>query len=609
MNDTNNTINTIKINTAGKIQTGIIQADTQAGCDPCWHPLSGYSSTGQKEGSRRLECYGIPDKFNNPFRYSPCQAVIRAAANLVQNISSSATLSSLFAEGKMLGVLIVENIYGDVGFLCGFSGNAGGQNQIATFVPPIYDLLQPDGHYRTIEKEISAINSEIASITSSEEYISLSAHLEHTTTEADTILAEARAKMAEARQQRESIRHIIETDGNIIKSADELVKESQHEKAEYKRLKKSLEAKIDSIKEQKQNIDKRLAGLRNKRKTMSDTLQKWIFRQYIIHNAAGESTTLLELFASEGIVPPGGTGECAAPKLLEYAYRNNYKPLAMGEFWFGNSPDTAVRTHGHFYPSCTSKCGPLLSYMLKGLEISDCEERYTDTPKIIYIDGHIAVADKPSGMPSVPGLIQKQPLSEWIEKQTGRKTYPVHRLDMDTSGIIVYALDQETAVELQRQFENRTVNKEYYARLCPAGKSAHKELNKGTTGCIDLPLNADYDERPRQKADLKNGKAALTEYYVVSEDNDGTTGIIFRPYTGRTHQLRVHSAHTSGLGRPIMGDLLYGAHCVTYPSIFAGKTSEPEIAYPHLHLHSRSITFIHPKTGETVTFTSEPPFL
>jgi tRNA pseudouridine32 synthase/23S rRNA pseudouridine746 synthase len=321
---------------------------------------------------------------------------------------------------------------------------------------------------------------------------------------------------------------------------------------------------------------------------MSENLQNWIFRQYIVHNASGEKASIAEIFGQLGITPPGGTGECAAPKLLEYAHRNGLKPLAMGEFWYGKASGTAVRVHGHFYPSCTSKCGPLLGYMMNGLTLGRSNQSTGIEYNILFDDTDIIVAEKPSGMPSVPGLDGRVSLQELLEQSYGQTIHAVHRLDMDTSGVILFAKTPEAGVELRKQFENHTIRKCYKARLAPA-TSVHFSTH------ISLPLAADYDERPRQKVDFKQGKPALTEYEIVSENADGTMDVLFHPTTGRTHQLRVHSAHALGLSRPIVGDLLYGGYSI----------SDTDFIPRRLHLHALSITFRHPRTGEELTFTSD----
>ncbi|MCQ2182142.1 MAG: RluA family pseudouridine synthase [Bacteroidales bacterium] len=290
----------------------------------------------------------------------------------------------------------------------------------------------------------------------------------------------------------------------------------------------------------------------------SAELQVWIFKQYIVHNALGEGNSILEIFKQRGLTPPGGTGECAAPKMLEFAYRNGLKPLAMGEFWYGASPASEVRERGRFYPSCTGKCGPLLNWMMKGLDVDpnplDKDYEGPDEPEIIYVDDAIIVANKPSGMLSVPGRTASKSLLEWLQDRFG-EVHSCHRLDMDTSGLIVYARNLKAKTELELQFAERKVGKTYRARLA----AGCKPFGHAPSGTIALPLSADYYDRPRQMVDRENGKLAVTDYEVIDYLPDGEIDVRFRPHTGRTHQLRVHSAHADGLGRPIKGDRLYGA--------------------------------------------------
>ena len=237
---------------------------------------------------------------------------------------------------------------------------------------------------------------------------------------------------------------------------------------------------------------------------------------------------------------------------------------------------------------------------------------------MIYEDEDILVAVKPSGMPSVPGLDGRQSLQEWLMETRGGHAEgirAVHRLDMDTSGVILFARNAEAEVDLKRQFEEHTVRKTYMARLSPADPQSLSSdvptLKPGDKGKIELPLNPDYDERPRQKVDSSQGKPALTEYEVTSVGKDGCIDILFYPHTGRTHQLRVHSAHLSGLGRPILGDLLYGGCGSVWSESGESRPclnpNEP-MEYHRLHLHARSITFRHPSTGETLTFSAPLPF-
>ena len=511
----------------------------------------------------------LPEHFNDPFRYRPHPLVQKAAKTVLEKIADLG-----IEEGKMLGVLIVRDKDDNLGYLAGFSGSIGNRSHIEGFVPPIYDLLIPDGHFKKGEAELNSINQEISELCRSEKLSSLKQELSESESSKEDEITKMKGRIAASKEQRDNIRSETE-DPELL--AD-LIKESQYQKAELRRIRMRWEEKIDSIKNEIRKFEDRIHILKKKRTKMSEELQDWIFRQYKVYNAAGEESTVSEIFAEEGLVPPGGTGDCAAPKLLNHAYRNGMTPVAMGEFWYGPSPKTAVHTHGHFYPSCTSKCGPLLKFMLKGLEISS-ELRSTpkDLPVIIYEDDEIILAEKPSGMPSVPGLDGSTSLQDHLE------AIAVHRLDMDTSGIMIFARNERAASCIRAQFEKHEIEKTYKARLSASETDCSDILKSGE---ISLPLSPDYDERPRQKVDLINGKEAIT--FFTRENTENATDIIFHPITGRTHQLRVHSAHTLGLGHPIAGDLLYGG--------------EPA---PRLCLHALSITFTHPATGERMTFSSD----
>lgn len=527
-----------------------------------------------------------PSEFTDPFRYIPHPAVKTAARLVCERIDGCPQLSSWFAEGKMLGVLVCrhETEPQSTCFLAAFSGNVGGRSLIDGFVPPIYDLTDPDGEFKIREAEISELNSKIDELLDSDRLLCLERELADASRGRDMELDALKGTMAVSKARREQIRKGC-TDDKVL---DGLIRESQQEKAEFRRLKKVLDGVISDIQDRIALFHNEIKSLKKQRASMSENLQNWIFRQYIVHNASGEKASIAEIFGQQGITPPGGTGECAAPKLLEYAHRNGLKPLAMGEFWYGKASGTAVRVHGHFYPSCTSKCGPLLGYMMNGLTLGRSNQSTGIEYNILFDDTDIIVAEKPSGMPSVPGLDGRVSLQELLEQSYGQTIHAVHRLDMDTSGVILFAKTPEAGVELRKQFEDHTIRKCYKARLAPA-TSVHFSTH------ISLPLAADYDERPRQKVDFKQGKPALTEYEIVSENSDGTMDVLFHPTTGRTHQLRVHSAHALGLSRPIVGDLLYGGYSI----------SDTDCIPRRLHLHALSITFRHPRTGEELTFTSD----
>ena len=318
----------------------------------------------------------------------------------------------------------------------------------------------------------------------------------------------------------------------------------------------------------------------------SARLQDWLFSRYEVLNARGERLSVKRIFARRGLVPPGGTGDCAAPKLLQYAYLHGMKPLAMGEFWYGASHSSEVREHGHFYPACFGKCGPLLSFMMEGLDVepNPLDREYEGRePAVLHADSSIIVVDKPAGMLSVPGRNGIGSLLDWLAERYG-EVHSCHRLDMDTSGIMVYARNIPCKAALEAQFAGREVSKTYRARLS-AGSAPFRRSASGT---IALPLSPDYYDRPRQIVDKSSGKPAISEYKVLEMLPDGEIDILFHPLTGRTHQLRVHAAHPSGLGRPIKGDLLYG-----------GTPAD------RLYLHAESLSFTHPTSGAKLTFRTE----
>ena len=472
----------------------------------------------------------LPEKFTYPFCYVPHPLIREAAAALIERIDASDYLRGLFGEGKMMGALLVQDAAGDTRVLYGFSGVAGGTALVEGFVPPIFDLTEPGGYYRAAEARITAINERLALLRTE-----MSVGKCH------------KAGGAESTFQQTSL------------SSD-----STHEAGSAE----SVEA------------------LERERHALSVELQDWIFSRYRVSNARGESLSIKEVFARRGLVPPGGTGDCAAPKLLQYAYSHGLKPLAMGEFWYGASPRREVRTQGRFYPSCTGKCGPLLEFMLQGLDVepNPLAQLSTREPRIVFQDQYIIVAEKPSGMLAAPGRYVSHSMVSALEKLTGAEVFSCHRLDMDTSGLMVFAKTAAVQAALHRQFAAGEVHKRYQARLQPG-----REL-PAEQGEISIPLSLDYYDRPRQMADWESGKPALTRYRVLRHRRDGSTDIEFEPLTGRTHQLRVHAAHALGLGRPIAGDRLYG-----------GDPATPDAP---LALHASRLEFRHPVTGEPLLFQS-----
>jgi tRNA pseudouridine32 synthase/23S rRNA pseudouridine746 synthase len=556
---------------------------------------------------KEMEDAGLEDNdFTDPFRYVPDPRVLHAGRIVISRLAEWAsmpegtpekTIERSFAEGKMLGVLICRT-----GFLAAFSGTVKGPDGSVTasvdgFVPPIIDLTDEQGYFKINEAAITRLNKELKILSSSPAYNAIKTELINAQATRDAEIEALQDQIRLAKIQRDKIRN-ESTDPSKL---DGLIRESQFQKAELKRCKDRWKDRIYEIENQISEFEATIRDLKARRAEQSDALQKWIFENAIVHNGAGESLSIWEIFSCGGLTPPGGTGDCAAPKLLNYAFAHGLEPLAMGEFWYGASPDTAVRTHGHFYPSCTSKCGPLLGYMMKGLRLP-VKPAMTekDTLRILFEDESLIVVEKPSGMPSVPGLDGRNSLQELLTSQSN-EIHAVHRLDMDTSGVMVFAKTAEAAVNLRRQFEEHTIRKTYMARVS-ADTDIPSKTGKGT---IDLPLSPDYDERPRQKIDFRQGKPAYTEYEIIRNHEDGTADLLLYPHTGRTHQLRVHCAHHLGLGRPIVGDLLYGGHSV-YDCNTDNRMATSTKGVPgRLCLHALSITFRHPLTAEEITFTSD----
>lgn len=327
---------------------------------------------------------------------------------------------------------------------------------------------------------------------------------------------------------------------------------------------------------------------KTERKSRSQALQHWLFSHFIMLNANGEKRNLLDIFSDTPLkFPPSGAGECCAPKLLQYAYLNGLRPVRIAEFWWGDSPKKEIRHHLHFYPACRGRCLPILSFMMQGLNVEDDPQRTYGHGelKMIYEDDHIIVVDKPSGMLSVPGKLSRTSVQSLLQEKNS-DILLCHRLDMDTSGLIVAAKDEATYKHIQKQFLDRTVKKRYRAIVIP------KDTNRfhiGDKGTIDLPLASDYMERPCQIVDFENGKRAITEWRVESIINNQSSinqevTLLLIPHTGRTHQLRVHCASPLGLNSPIKGDPLYGQRA------------------DRLHLYAVYLEFTHPATGERMRF-------
>lgn len=529
----------------------------------------------------------LPERFTYPFCYTPHPLCILAAKEVQSYLTRQTTWKDELRQGKMFGVLIVQTEHGETGYLAAFSGILAGKNLHPFFVPPVYDLLQPQGFFKIEEENISSINRNIRQLENDKAYAALSAELARTIQSAENILATAKAQLKEAKTAREQRRK--EKELNAQEEA-ELIRESQFQKAEYKRLERSWKARITTLQTQTEDWERRISALKSERKTRSAALQQKLFEQFGMLNYRGEVKNLCEIFGQTvHKTPPAGAGECAAPKLLQQAYLHGWKPIAMAEFWWGDSPKTEIRHHGHYYPACKGKCEPILQHMLQGLQVEENPMlKRMQVPsknlEIVYEDPWLSVINKPAGMLSVPGKEDAVSVYSLMREQYPEADGPltVHRLDMATSGLMLIAKTKRVHQNLQAQFKNRLVRKRYVALL-----EGIVPKDKGT---VDLPLCLNPLDRPRQMVHTEHGKPAITDYQVLERLDGKRTRIVFYPRTGRTHQLRIHAAHPLGLHCPIIGDELYGEKA------------------DRLYLHAEYLEFTHPITGETVRITKEAEF-
>jgi pseudouridine synthase, RluA family len=531
-----------------------------------------------------IQSIPLPERFTYPFHYTPHPLCVIAAEETQAYLKERTEWREELQTGKMFGVLVVRTPAGEVGYLAAFSGNLAGKNVHPFFVPPIYDLLQPDGFFRQEEEQINEINARIRTQQASPALEDARSRLQSTIEYCDFVLQAAKDLMKKRKEERDRLRQFPLTEEETAL----LIKESQHMKAAHKLTKKSLRSILEEDQAKVDRLEQEIEQLKQERKRRSATLQRKLFEQFRILNARGEVKDLCELFAptSQG-TPPAGAGECAAPKLLQYAYQHQLEPIAMAEFWWGDSPKTEIRHHGYYYPACKGKCEPILHHMLQGLRVDEnplLADSHRETKlDILYEDDYLLVINKPEGMLSVPGKGDADSVYQRLSILYPEATGPiiVHRLDMATSGLLLAAKTKEAHQNLQAQFKNRTIQKRYIALL--EGEVPQDE------GEIRLPLCPDPLDRPRQIVSEEFGKPALTHYRVL-ERTSGKTLIAFYPQTGRTHQLRVHAAHPQGLHCPILGDELYG------------RKAE------RLYLHAEYLAFTHPITSERIEIQKSPAF-
>ena len=534
----------------------------------------------------------LPERFTFPFCYTPHPLCVAAAKEVQAYLGLQEAWKEELAQGKMFGVLVVRTQEGETGYLAAFSGILAGSNVHPFFVPPVYDLLQPQGFFKIEEEQISQINTRISLLEEDEEYKRQMQQLAALRQTAQETLEEAKRQMKRAKEKREERRREAALPNGAPMTPEEesaLIRESQFQKAEYKRMERAWKERITPLQQTVSDYEADIQALKSERKQRSAALQQKLFEQFKMLNYRGEVKTLCNIFGQTvHKTPPAGAGECAAPKLLQQAYLHGWKPVAMAEFWWGESPKTEIRHHGHYYPACKGKCEPILGHMLQGLEVDENPilkelQSGKKTLDIIYEDEWLAVVNKPAGMLSVPGKEDVVSVYSMMRERYPDADGPliVHRLDMATSGLLVVAKTKQVHQNLQAQFKNRSVGKRYIALL--QGSVSQD------AGMVELPLCPNPLDRPRQMVHTGYGKPAVTDFEVL-ERKDNRTRIAFYPRTGRTHQLRVHAAHPLGLHCPIIGDELYG------------RKAE------RLYLHAEMLEFTHPVTGKRISITQKADF-
>ena len=541
----------------------------------------------------------LPERFTFPFYYEPHPLTKIAATELQQYLETQTHLDHNFGldadkagtvVGKMFGVLVVQDPAGKLGYLSAFSGKLAGSNDHPKFVPPVFDMLVENSFFIKEIEIINTINARIKKISSSNNYLHLKLDIEKLSALSLQEISAFRTQLKSNKESRKQLREqqknsLSQLDYNVVEA--DLIKQSLHDKHQLNVLTNKWEQILSAVRTSLAQFESEIEHLKNERKEKSAALQQQLFEQYVFLNKDGKSKSLQEIFSLTAFgKPPAAAGECATPKLLQFAFANGYKPLAMAEFWWGAAPKSEIRKHKHYYPACTGKCKPILAHMLEGMLVD--ENPFLRIPEgsreleIVYEDESLVVVNKPAGLLSVPGKEIRESVYTRLKDVLG-DTEPliVHRLDMDTSGLLVVAKTEQAHKHIQRQFMQGKVRKRYRALLS-------KEIEE-SEGEINLPLTADLFNRPRQLVCFKTGKRSITKWKTIKKYND-MTKVDFWPLTGRTHQLRMHSAHELGLNAPIVGDDLYGT------------------VAKRMYLHAAHLEFTHPKTKEKISFEVEEGF-
>ncbi len=540
----------------------------------------------------------LPDKFTFPFYYDPHPLAIIAAKELQLYLEGQTDFEHNFGldenqagepKGKMFGVLVVKNQENEIGYLNAFSGYLADKSLPERFVPPLFDMYAEHGFYVEGENELDAINQQIEDLENEPHFIELK----------KIVNSKYNSMLEELKQQKEGMRLAKKerkvrrkeaaktlSEEVLVSFNEKLNKESANGRIFYKELSEKLKQDLLICQNKLEAYSSKINKLKAERKNKSAILQQKIFDQYQFLNQQKIPKRLTEIFPNLQKTP-AGAGDCSAPKLLQYAFSNNLVPIAMAEFWWGASPKTEIRKHKNFYPACQGRCKPILSHMLEGIAMNENpilkKAASKKEIKIIFEDDSLIVVNKPASFLSVPGKDVSDSVYSQIKSFLPNATGPliVHRLDMATSGILLIAKTKDVHKILQSQFIKRTVKKRYTALL--------DGIIEQDEGYVDLPLRVDLNDRPRQLVCYDFGKKAKTRFHVIERFGNKTRVHLF-PITGRTHQLRVHAAHSLGLNMPIVGDELYGAKS------------------DRLYLHAEYIEFVHPVIQKKMSFTVKADF-
>lgn len=541
-----------------------------------------------------IDTLPLPERFTFPFCYTPHPLCVLAAQELQQHIATQHHWQHNFglgnddAIGHMFGVLLVQNQQGEMGYLSAFSEKIANQTHLPHFVPPVFDDRNIDPAIKAQQALIDEVIIKITAIESKPSYIQLQHQYQVAQDHAELASESFRLQMIEQRKQRKLQRVTAEKSNDsefMTQEFHRLARESAFDKHQQKAIRQQWTQTLSEISDKLQADTATLTLLKAEYETLTALLQQHRYAQYQFLNQDGKTKDLNALFRDQ--TPPQGAGDCAAVKLLQYAFKQHLTPLAMAKFWWGASPAAQIRKHKYFYEACKNKCEPILQHMLAGLDI-DANPLLQNPAEgkeleIVYQDDAMVVINKPAEFLSVPGKTITDSVYSRMQTMFPNSNSPliVHRLDMATSGLIVIALTKDTHKALQQQFINRTAEKRYVALL--------DGIVEQDCGEINLPMRVDLDDRPRQLVCYEYGKPALTKWQVL-ERKDGKTKVYYYPKTGRTHQLRIHSAHKNGMNMPIVGDDLYGQKA------------------NRLHLHAQYLGLTHPVTGEPMIFEIDADF-